>query len=165
MKWLAPLLLLQCWIPSFASSLQDINATPGAINPNVTQDNIRETICASGWTKAIRPPSSYTTKLKIKQLRSNGPYHNDLGASYFEEDHLIPLELGGHPTDERNLFPQQWDGPNGAHEKDVLENRLKRLVCTGHVSLKEAQVAIATDWVTAYQKYVFDFRKRRKNDK
>lgn len=162
MKKLIALLFSAFSISSFAGDLPDPKLTPGAINPNVTQENIGETICVSGWTKTIRPPSSYTTKLKIKQLRGDGPYHSDLGASYFEEDHLISLELGGHPTDERNLFPQHWDSPNGAHEKDVLENRLKRLVCVGEISLKDAQVAIATDWIAAYQKYVLDARKRRK---
>ena len=28
---------------------------PGATNPAVTQDNIKSTICVSGWTKTIRP--------------------------------------------------------------------------------------------------------------
>jgi len=44
------------------------NVTPGAINPAVTQANIAFTICTSGYTKTIRPTSSYTTDLKIKQL-------------------------------------------------------------------------------------------------
>ena len=29
-----------------------------------------------------------------------------------------------------------------------------KLVCTGTLSLDEAQVAIASDWIAAYQKYV-----------
>lgn len=29
-----------------------------------------------------------------------------------------------------------------------------KLVCTGAVSLAEAQAAIARDWIAAYQKYV-----------
>ncbi|MDO8729405.1 MAG: hypothetical protein Q7K26_06050 [bacterium] len=159
------LVFLTVVIPIFCSagSLPDPNLTPGAINLDVTQQNINETICVPGWTKTIRPPASYTTKLKIKQLRGDGVYHSDLGASYFEEDHLISLELGGHPTDERNLWPQPWDSPDGAHEKDVLENRLKRLVCVGTISLKEAQDAIASDWIAAHQKYILDARKRRVN--
>jgi hypothetical protein len=44
--------------------------TPGAVNPQITQSNIKENICNPQWsTKPIRPPSGYTSKLKRKQLR------------------------------------------------------------------------------------------------
>jgi hypothetical protein len=161
MKFTLLALLSVFTVSCFAGDLPDPKLTPGAINADVTQDNIQQTICVSGWTKTIRPPASFTTKLKIKQLRSDGPYHSDFGASSFEEDHLISLELGGNPTDEKNLWPQHWSSPNGAHEKDVLENRLKRLVCTGHMALKTAQDAISTNWIAAYQAYVLDSRKRK----
>lgn len=153
---LIALSLLTITISCEAGDLPDRNLTPGVINPKVTQENIHQTICVSGWTKTVRPPASYTTKLKIKQLRADGPYHSELGASYYEEDHLISLELGGHPTDERNLFPQHWSSPNGARDKDRLENRLKRLVCVGQITLREAQNAIANDWLVAYRKYVVE---------
>ena len=42
--------------------------TPGATNPAVTQANIQQTICKANYTATIRPPASYTTKLKISQL-------------------------------------------------------------------------------------------------
>jgi len=72
----------------------------------------------------------------------------------YEEDHLISLELGGHPSDPKNLWPQAWNGDWGAHKKDVIETKLKTLVCKGTITLKEAQDAISTDWVAAYNKYV-----------
>jgi hypothetical protein len=34
------------------------------------------------------------------------------------------------------------------------EDRLHAMVCAGKVSLKEAQRAIAEDWIAAYQRYV-----------
>ena len=47
--------------------------TPGAANPDITQQNIRNNICSRQWsTKQIRPPSEYTSKLKRKQLREYG---------------------------------------------------------------------------------------------
>ncbi len=131
--------------------LPDPIITPGATNPDVTQDNIQQTICQSGWTKTIRPSSSFTTKLKIQQLRALGLIGS---ASEYEEDHLISLELGGSPKDPKNLWPQPWDGEWGAHKKDVIETRLKRLVCTGAITLKEAQTTISTDWIAAYKKYI-----------
>jgi len=105
----------------------------GAINPDVTQNNIHQTICVKGYTKTIRPPSTYTTKLKIKQLHAMGLKGS---ASDYEEDHLIPLELGGHPTDPANLWPEPWDD---AKKKDKLENKLHKKVCKGEMTLLEAQ--------------------------
>ena len=46
--------------------------TPGALNPDVTQATIRSTICVRGWTTTVRPPSSYTSALKIEQLPRYG---------------------------------------------------------------------------------------------
>jgi hypothetical protein len=40
--------------------------SPGMLNPDVTQANIRSTICRHGWTDTIRPPTSYTNALKAK---------------------------------------------------------------------------------------------------
>jgi len=95
-----------------------------------------------------------TTKLKLKQLRTVGAYASTLGASSFEEDHLISLEIGGNPTSEQNLWPQHWSAPFGAHQKDQLENKLHRLVCSGTITLVEAQQSIASNWIAAYQKYI-----------
>ena len=70
----------------------DPRLTPGALNPNVTQA-IHSTICISGWTATVRPSSSYTTELKIKQIGQYG--YKVTATSACEEDHLISLELGG----------------------------------------------------------------------
>lgn len=48
--------------------LPDPACTPGARNPQVTQATIRNTICKSGWTATIRPPSSVTAKEKKGSL-------------------------------------------------------------------------------------------------
>jgi hypothetical protein len=70
-----------------------------------------------------------------------------------EVDHLVSLELGG--TNARaNLFPEAASPRPGSHEKDRLENRLHDLVCSGQISLRRAQRAIATNWVKAYKVYV-----------
>ena len=125
------------------------STTKGSLNPNVTQDNIQQTVCVSGWTKEIRPSSSYTTKLKIQQMKEMGLSGDPKD---YEEDHLISLEIGGNPTDPANLWPQPWAGPYGAHQKDRLENALHKDVCSGKISLKEAQKVISEDWVKEYKK-------------
>jgi hypothetical protein len=107
--------------------------TPGVLNPDVTQDTIASTICSTGWTKTVRPSTSYTDALKVRQMREYG----ETGpASGYQEDHLISLELGGHPTDPRNLWPEPY--PRAAHV-DGIENDLNRRVCEGSLTLADAQ--------------------------
>jgi hypothetical protein len=107
--------------------------TPGVLNPAVTQATIRSTICRHGWTATVRPPVDYTNRLKALGLRQyglRGP------PSSFQEDHLISLELGGDPNDPRNLWPEPYPR---AHEVDRIENELNADVCSGKVTLADAQ--------------------------
>lgn len=121
--------------------------TPGSINPNVTQENIQETICKAGWTATVRPPTSYTSKLKIEMIAQYG--YSDTDPSHYELDHDDSIELGGHPTDPKNLWPQKYPQ---AHDKDKVENELHREVCNGTITLKEAQRIISTDWLSFFNK-------------
>jgi hypothetical protein len=114
--------------------LADPARTPGVLNPDVTQQSIRTTICTRGWTRTIRPPTEYTTALKLRQLREYGLTGPPSG---YQEDHLISLELGGHPTDPRNLWPEPY--PRAA-QVDVIENELNAKVCSGELSLDDAQL-------------------------
>src|SRR5919197_3161300 len=107
--------------------------TPGVLNPAVSQSTIDATICRRGWTRTIRPPVSYTNDLKRKGLlayRLRGP------PSRYQEDHLISLELGGHPTDSRNLWPEPYPRASAV---DRHENDLNAKVCSGELTLGEAQ--------------------------
>lgn len=128
-------------------------ATPGALNPGVTQANIQQTICTTGYTATIRPPASYTTKLKISQLATTYKAFTDKSLASYEEDHLISLELGGNPTDPKNLWPEPYAG-TGARIKDQIENKLHDLVCANKMPLATAQKLIATNWYSAYQTYI-----------
>jgi hypothetical protein len=113
--------------------LADPVRTPGVLNPDVTQANIRSTICRHGWTATIRPPVSYTNALKLKQMRQYG----ETGSmSDYQEDHLISLEMGGNPTDPRNLWPEPY--PRAA-EMDKIENELNSEICDGKLTLAQAQ--------------------------
>ncbi|HEU5478016.1 MAG TPA: hypothetical protein VFU64_09375 [Gaiellaceae bacterium] len=113
--------------------LADPLRTPGVLNPDVTQANIRSTICRHGWTATIRPPTSYTNDLKRKQMRQ---YRETGSLSDYQEDHLISLELGGDPTDPRNLWPEPY--PRAA-DVDRIENELNAQVCSGALALAQAQ--------------------------
>uniref|UniRef100_A0AAU2UZY1 Uncharacterized protein n=1 Tax=Streptomyces sp. NBC_00003 TaxID=2903608 RepID=A0AAU2UZY1_9ACTN len=76
--------------------LQDRACQPGALNPAVTQD----TICVSGYSSSIRPSTSYTNALKVQQIGEYG--YEDTDTADYEEDHLIPLSLGGNPKSPRH---------------------------------------------------------------
>jgi len=133
----------------------NVKVTPGAINPDVTQANIKDNICKNNWTSTVRPTVTYTNKLKAAQLA--GDYKSFVAvygaeSKNYEEDHLISLQLGGSPKDPKNLWPEPYAGDN-ARKKDVVETALKRLICSGVIKLADAQKAIATDWVAAYNKY------------
>lgn len=127
--------------------------TPGVVNPAITQANIGANICNPHWsTKSIRPPSRYTSALKRQQLEQRG--YADKVMSHAEEDHLISLEIGGSPTDPKNLWPQPYAGQWGARVKDKIENRLHKLVCTHQITLQEAQMCISSDWIACYRRYL-----------
>jgi hypothetical protein len=132
---------------AFAAELPikpDAKLTPGDTFITATKDMV----CVPGYTATVRDvPDS----LKKKVFAA---YKIDPKSDKFEVDHLISLELGGS-NDIKNLWPQSYTTlPWNAHVKDKLENRLHAMVCKGQITLADAQKAIATDWVAAYQKYI-----------
>ena len=96
----------------------------------------------------------YTSELKRRQLRASG--YADQHIRDYEEDHLIPLKLGGAPADPRRLWPQPRLGTDGwdADRKDALEGVLNRLVCHGDLPLHQAQEDIARDWTETYRTFI-----------
>ena len=123
-----------------------------ALNPDVRQDTIQQTICIAGYTASVRPSTTYTNRVKAKLLRERG--QTQVSADEYELDHIVPLALGGHPRNLKNLMLQSWEGDDGAMRKDRLERRLQVLVCSGKLLLNEARSAIYFDWQGAYVRYV-----------
>lgn len=132
----------------------DYVLTPGVINSAITQANISQTLCNPNWsTKSIRPPSSYTSALKVRQLENEyKPADPNVFTTDFEEDHLISLELGGNPTDPKNLWPESYKTRPNAKNKDAVENYLHKQICNGSMTLKAAQDVISRDWTGVYEK-------------
>jgi hypothetical protein len=149
--FLAASLFLSAAATCMASDLPIPSLTPGAINSDVTQENIHSTVCVKGWTKTVRPPKYYTNDLKRYQIRQYR--YADTDPRDYEEDHLIPLSVGGNPTSPSNLWPQPRNSEWGADRKDELEYAISRGVCSGEVSLAEARQAFATNWIDAYRRY------------
>ncbi len=144
--------LLTFFSEAVASDLPDIKLTPGAIDSSITEDNIQKTICVRGYTKTVRPPAYYTNALKKKQMAAYG--YSDVDPRHYEEDHLIPLSIGGNPSDPLNLWPQPRISEWNAEKKDILEFKLYKLVCDGTVSLDEARREISSNWIETYKRFV-----------
>ena len=131
------------------AELPDPACTPGALDPVVTQDNIHQTICVSGYTATVRPPVNYTNALKRKQMTAYGRATDDPRS--FEMDHRTPLETGGSPQSILNLWPERYerDGATagyGAESKDRLENYVHQQICKGAMTLAEGQAVFMEDF-------------------
>jgi hypothetical protein len=126
-------LALALSFPAWASDLPDPVLIPGAINPNVTQENIQSTVCVNGYTKTVRPPVYYTNKLKKRQMREYGC--TDRNPKHYEEDHLIALSIGGAPDDPHNLWSEPRNSKWNADKKDRMELVIYRMVCAPEITL------------------------------
>ena len=72
-----------------------------------------------GYTKLVRPSTSYTNGIKRKLMREQG-IDFDQHAAEYELDHIVPLAHGGHPRSIHNFRLQYWEG-GGVKAKDKLE--------------------------------------------
>ena len=122
--------------------LPDSACTPGAIFTNATLQQI----CVYGYTRSVR---NVPYSEKDQAYAEYGIDHHSSGQ--YEIDHLIPLELGGS-NDLANLWPEAAAPKPGFHEKDQVENYLHDQVCSGAMSLKNAQTQIATEWLAVYHR-------------
>jgi len=122
------------------NGLQDSACTPGAILSTGTKD----AICKSGYAKSVRnvPDSEKNQVYDEYGINSHAP-------GQYEVDHLVSLELGGS-NDIANLWPELASPKPGFHEKDKVENYLHAQVCSGSVSLQQAQQEISTNWLVVY---------------
>ena len=145
-----PLLILFCAsVAAFAGPLPNPALTSG-----VARDITIEQVCTTRWGRDSRAVTA-TMKRQVYARYHMAPHSGECALSPrgCEIDHLIPRELGG-ADDVRNLWPQPYGGLCNAADKDRLENRLHKMVCAGEISLKDAQRAIATDWVATYRTYI-----------
>jgi hypothetical protein len=135
-----------------ANALPNPRMTPGAVDPSITPHNLQSTVCVKGYTAKVRPDKQETNRLKREQMRQYR--YADRNPQHYEEDHLIPLNIGGDPHDPRNLWPQPRSKEWGADQKNDLEFVVYKMVCKGELNLAEAQQRIARNWIEAYQAWV-----------
>jgi hypothetical protein len=122
------------------NALPDADCTPGAIIASATKDQI----CQSGYAGSVRnvPASEKDQAYAEYGIASHTP-------GQYEVDHLISLELGGS-NEIANLWPELASPTPGFHQKDAVENYLHDQMCSGAISLHDAQVEIATNWLAVY---------------
>jgi hypothetical protein len=122
------------------NGLPDSACTPGAILSTGTKD----AICKLGYAKSVRnvPVSEKDQVYSEYGITSHAP-------GQYEVDHLVSLELGGS-NEIANLWPELASPKPGFHEKDKVENYLHDQVCSGAISLQQAQTEIATNWLSVY---------------
>jgi hypothetical protein len=123
--------------------LPDPRCTPGAIRSGVSL----ATICGFGYSHSVRPPESFTEPLKLTQMRA---YRLPGSPSEYEEDHLVPLSIGGAPRNPRNLWPEPRTGSNNAEQKDHLETWAARMACAQRIPLTQLQHQMANNWIALY---------------
>lgn len=145
--------LALCNTPLLAGDLPKPELTPGVTDPEVTQANLKESVCKHThftWTEAHQPPASYLEEAGRDLIREYG--YTDTQLKHYQIDHLIPLSLGGHPTDRKNLWPQPLVAKWSARRKDYFEEMLHGKVCRGEISLSDAQNLFRTNWIEGYLK-------------
>ncbi len=122
--------------------LPDSACTPGAIFPDATTQQI----CAYGYSRSVR---NVPYSEKEQAYAEYGIQYHSPGQ--YEVDHLIPLELGGS-NKIANLWPEAALPKPGFHEKDKVENYMHDQACSGAISLRDAQIQIATNWLAVYHR-------------
>lgn len=120
-----------------------------AITPGMVASTDHADVCShAGGTYSQRHRLSQTPETKQHVMAAyNVPWAT---RGRYEDDHIIPLCLGGS-DDVRNRWPQpRKETTWKAADKDRLEAEACRQVCSGHVSLSEAQGWFMPDWRKAY---------------
>jgi hypothetical protein len=125
-----------------SACLPDAHLTPGRAAVATAAD-----ICNPDYDN---PEEDIPVELKERVFARYGIGRYEVG---YNVDHLIPPKLGG-TNSIKNLWPQPLAGVWCWYRKNRLERRLRKLVCSGQLTLAQAQREIATDWVSAYKKYV-----------
>ncbi len=123
--------------------LQDSSCTPGAVLSTSTA-----IICKSGYSATVRDVSTATRQKVFKEYGISWSVHSN-----YEVDHLISLEIGGS-NDISNLWPESMKITDGSLVKDKLENYLHTQICSGKMTIQEAQKEISSNWLYYYNLYL-----------
>lgn len=136
--------------------------TPGDINPALTQAVLCAKDFATPKYRHVTESDKVAAYLRYGMIvpkDSRGHYNFHVGYCATKEgcevDHDLSIENGG-ANSPLNLWVQPYSGTIwSAHAKDILENRLHRLVCVAKsIDLADDQRVLRTDWIAGWFKYV-----------
>jgi len=121
----------------------DRRCSPGAYYTGLT----KAVLCSSAFhTGDVRNlPDSEKHAVEVEYGLAPRGYGHTL-----EIDHIVSLELGGS-NDIANRFPEKANANPGYGVKDLLENKVHDLVCSGTMTLRAAQTGIASNWQALYR--------------
>ena len=107
----------------------------------------------SSWSDISRPAG-----FSVRNLQASQAF------SFRIRTPRIPLELGGDNAIE-NLWPEPEGPGDGFRQKDRVEHYLHREVCRGAMTLRDAQRAIATDWLSVLRQVGAEHDRGRRGER
>jgi len=123
------------------------------LTPGETRNVTLNMLCTTSTSLVRNVPSSVSKQVYLAYGMKTKRSGYCAGDGYCELDHDISLSLGGS-NGAKNLFPMPYSGACNAHDKDKLEFKLYKLMCSKTITMKQAQKLISGDWRPAYKKYV-----------
>ena len=129
--------------------IPDPTITPGAV---ATVD--RTEICAKGppTYSRIHRDRVHDTVMKRMVMRTYGYPLSD--EHLYEGDHLVELSIGGADV-LSNFWAEPFEGPQNAHVKDLLEERVWKMLCVEGTLLPvqaQALFLAPADWRDSYRR-------------
>lgn len=138
-----------------SADLPDPNLTPGAVaSTDPAEVCESDGLPGSAYSRAHRSMNELARRADF--ARYGIPWSQ---RGRYEDDHLVPLCLGGSDT-VANRWPQPRSSEWNAYQKDDLEAYACQMVCRGLLSLDEAQgwFLPPVDWRDAYRRIFGDPR-------
>lgn len=130
-------------LPAMASAQLPNNLqTPGA----ASKVDVKK-LCAADFESSVKPATDWQ---KAEALSRYGLRPEKFDGAL---DHVVPVALGG-TNDPDNLYPFHAQGEFTAAAKQELEAKLHDLVCSGKMSVKQAQDVFKKDWTKGYKQYI-----------
>jgi len=132
---------------------------PSLAFADIPADAIRTTsqqeLCSPAFRTSQYRNVSEKTKADIYRRDGIAANHQGVceGPRGCEVDHRISLKLGGSNSPS-NLLVRPYFGVCNMTQKDVLEDKLHRLMCAGKITVDAAQNYLFNDWESAYRLYV-----------
>jgi hypothetical protein len=147
------LVVLLIGLAAAGDNMPDPTLTPGV----VASTDLAE-ICASdgkpgsAYSRAHRSMNEQQRRADFERYRVPWADRHD-----YEDDHLLPLCLGGADM-LANRWPQPRWGSWNSYEKDRLQSYACRMVCSGQLDLGSAQrwFLAPADWRDAYRRIFGD---------